>query len=392
MRRHSRFSRAQMIVVLTLALPTLLAGVGLSADLGVLYFNWVELQKAADAGALAGAQYLASPAPSPQSMPSPAANCPPGGGQDANAQSAACTYSTYNGALASEVSSTINPSNVPASVPAGVNTIQVLLNRPKVQTYFLRLLGIDSLGVKAAAMAMAPTCINNGGNGLFPIGMPATDTNNNTITYTNGQTVTLIEGVSSGNWEWLNIPSDYTAPACPATTTNSGGNSQLASTITTGCVDCSISVNSCVTPQTGYQNSKPVTTAIADRITSEANVTSTNGVQITNTGPGTWSNSGPPTDNGLQATTSNPPDPSLIPNGAPAYVTIPIVNWTTTNGGSATGEVTGIAVAWLDSFVQGGKNNQLTVTFINGSSNIQTGGGTCTSQSPPGLTQAELVQ
>ncbi|HVC43917.1 MAG TPA: pilus assembly protein TadG-related protein [Candidatus Binataceae bacterium] len=61
---HSvRFGRGQTAVILTLALPTLIAMIAFGTDIGVLYFNWLQLQKSADAAVLAGAVYLpANPA------------------------------------------------------------------------------------------------------------------------------------------------------------------------------------------------------------------------------------------------------------------------------------------------------------------------------------------
>jgi len=39
MNGRSRFAKGQMLVVFTLVLPVLLGGMGLAADIGVLYFN-----------------------------------------------------------------------------------------------------------------------------------------------------------------------------------------------------------------------------------------------------------------------------------------------------------------------------------------------------------------
>ncbi|MBF6559938.1 MAG: hypothetical protein IVW56_06575 [Candidatus Binataceae bacterium] len=58
-----RFGRGQTAVILTLALPSLIAMIAFGTDIGVLYFNWLQLQKSADAAVLAGAVYLpANPA------------------------------------------------------------------------------------------------------------------------------------------------------------------------------------------------------------------------------------------------------------------------------------------------------------------------------------------
>jgi uncharacterized membrane protein len=54
-----------MGAILTLFIGVLLGAMALSTDVGLLYFNWMQLQKAADAAALAGAEQLtAVPDPS----------------------------------------------------------------------------------------------------------------------------------------------------------------------------------------------------------------------------------------------------------------------------------------------------------------------------------------
>jgi Flp pilus assembly protein TadG len=60
MKHPARFRRGQTAVILTLALPTLIATIAFGTDIGVLYFNWLQLQKSADAAVLAGAVYLPS--------------------------------------------------------------------------------------------------------------------------------------------------------------------------------------------------------------------------------------------------------------------------------------------------------------------------------------------
>jgi Flp pilus assembly protein TadG len=55
--RKSR-SKGQIAAILMIVMPVLLGVMGLGADISVLYYNWVALQKAADAAALAGASQL----------------------------------------------------------------------------------------------------------------------------------------------------------------------------------------------------------------------------------------------------------------------------------------------------------------------------------------------
>jgi Flp pilus assembly protein TadG len=379
MKAQSRFAKGQMLVLFTLVLPVLLGGMGLATDIGVLYFNWGILQKAADASALAGAAYLvASPLPTPQAVPVAACpSYPGGGGQTADAQSAACTYVTYNGAKASEVTGISIPApNVPASVPAGVQTIQVALDRPNVPTYFLHMVGVSSLRAKAQAIAMAPTSICGSGNGMFPVGVPETLPGNVPWESTVGTNITLTEGTypqTSGNWEWLSIPNGFDAPSTP-TTTPSGGTSQLASTITTGCVNCQVNIGDWVTPQTGNSgNSNPITTAIDDRISSPVT-----GVTINSCNKNSCSNSGAPS-------LSNPPA------SAPQLVTLPVVNWSTASGGSSPIEVVGFITAWLKSYATSQGVTTLTITVTGSPANTQVNSGNC-APTYPGLTQAELVQ
>src|ERR1700737_5357441 len=59
MKPRSGYMKGQIGVVMTFAIATLLGAMALGADVAVMYFNWVQLQKAADAAALAGANYLA---------------------------------------------------------------------------------------------------------------------------------------------------------------------------------------------------------------------------------------------------------------------------------------------------------------------------------------------
>ncbi len=54
----SHFRKGQIAVVMMLLMLPLLSLIGLGADLGLLYFHWVLVQKAADAAVLAGAGYL----------------------------------------------------------------------------------------------------------------------------------------------------------------------------------------------------------------------------------------------------------------------------------------------------------------------------------------------
>jgi len=79
-----RNQRGQIFVLTTLVIATLLGAMALSTDVGLLYFNWMQLQKAADGAALAGASSLTG-------LPDNT------GTVAANAQSVAKGYACLNG-------------------------------------------------------------------------------------------------------------------------------------------------------------------------------------------------------------------------------------------------------------------------------------------------------
>lgn len=136
----------------------------MSADVGVLYFNWQRLQSAADAGAVAGAAYL----PSNPTL----------------AISTANVYVAKNGILAGEITST--------TVPANNLSLNIQLKRT-VPYGFALLLGLVSGSVSAQATAQIQTI--GKAFGVTPIGIDYR------TTYSNGQVVTLTQGqVGPGNW------------------------------------------------------------------------------------------------------------------------------------------------------------------------------------------------
>jgi Putative Flp pilus-assembly TadE/G-like len=125
-----------MMVVFALAAATLCGVMALCADVGVLYYNWVQLQKAADAAALAGANYLPN--------------------DTSKATTTATTYGTNNG---------ISDSDVFTATPINTNSqMQVTIKRT-VPYSFARTLGLTSGYVNVSAVATVPAPIStvNGG-------------------------------------------------------------------------------------------------------------------------------------------------------------------------------------------------------------------------------------
>src|SRR5262245_41771814 len=137
-----RFKRGQILVVFALALPVLIGSIALGADVAVLYFDWVQMQKAADAAALAGANYLP--------------------GDPAQAQTVAASFAENNGIAQSEIASTqVAPDDL---------SITVTLQR-SIPYSFGRVLGLTNANINAAATA-GIQANGEGARGVVPIGLP----------------------------------------------------------------------------------------------------------------------------------------------------------------------------------------------------------------------------
>ena len=136
MKRRGHFFKGQMAVVMTFAIATLLGAMALGTDVAVMYFNWVQLQKGADAAALAGAFYL-TPANSTQypidSVAVAAAGC---GGQPDDARKTACMYAAKNKMAVDAASLKIyEPAqNLPVTAPKP--NIQVWVKRSNLPYFF----------------------------------------------------------------------------------------------------------------------------------------------------------------------------------------------------------------------------------------------------------------
>ena len=284
-----------------------MALIGVSAlgtDVAVQYFNWVQLQKATDAGVLAGANYLPD--------------------NPAQAIATAEQLAEQNGVASSEISST--------TVAGDDMSITMQVQR-RVPYYFARALGLTSGSVvvqASAAPQFAPDTVNaptpgqvpaggdnNGNNGttccavggcaLIPIGL---DSNTR---YSDGAQITLQQGqIGAGNWDLLALG-------------GVGGNN-LRTNIANG-YNGMVSVNDWVTTEPGKKVG-PVDQGFQDRLTSAR---------------------------------------SLFPNATysqhsvadPRVLVLPVVNWGNINGRSQV-EVTAFASVFLESYSGG----QVTVHFI----------------------------
>jgi hypothetical protein len=208
-RRGHFFKKGQMAVVMTFAIATLLGAMALGTDVAVMYFNWVQMQKGADAAALAGAFYLI-PANVAQYPPaSVAAGCAT---QPDTAKQAACTYA-YNNNMAIDANNLKIAENVP---PASTQpNIQVWVNRPNLPYLFGKVIGLNTYSVSAIATGqdeyvgtysgpIFPIVFPCGGTcpGLGSIGSGLPESFGTKFVGTVGGT-----GTVSGNWQFLNAGS-----------------------------------------------------------------------------------------------------------------------------------------------------------------------------------------
>jgi hypothetical protein len=297
-------ARGQVGVILALAITTLLGAAALGADVAVFYYNWVQLQKASDAAALGGANYLPD--------------------NPSEAVTAANKLAENNGVLPAEIVST--------TVASDDSSITIRVQRT-VPYFFAKLLGLTSGTVTASASgapqyppstvgAGSPSqlppggdnngnngtyCANTGGCGFIPIGLDA-----NTV-YTDGHQITLQQGqVGAGNWDLLAL--------------GGVGGSNLRTNIANG-YSGPVSVGDWVTTEPGRKVG-PVDQGFQDRLTLANSADAS----------GTFSS-------------------HALSN--PRVLVVPVVDWEHQNGRSQV-EVTAFATLWLDSY-NGGK---VTVHFI----------------------------
>jgi Putative Flp pilus-assembly TadE/G-like len=301
----------QFIVIWTVAIVALLGAMALCTDVAVIYYNYVKLQKAADTGALAGANYLVTLDPAAPTV-TPAPGCTNAGG---DAQDVACTYAAKNAGSNADGSGppvwtdanfqTPAP-DAPAGLPTGTQTIEVTLTRDDIPAFFSRAVGwTKPFKVTVKAVAAIGTL---GSGCIWPAGLSPDGPTGAPWNY--GDPLTLYEGkvnssgqwdVGPGNWEWLNIG----GPGAKTLEQEISGN---------GCTQ--LSVGDQVTPDPG-EKWGPISSALG----------------------------------------------TLLANG-PVNVLVPIVDWTGAHGASTPIPVLGFAVIELTSFGKQGNDVHLNATFI----------------------------
>jgi hypothetical protein len=239
MKPRSGHMRGQIAVLMTITIAALLGAMALGTDVAVMYFNWIQLQKAADAAALAGANYLG---PNPQVFASTQVDnsCT---AQSDDPKKAACTYAVKNGMSTGEITLTEPNPSKPAP------NIEVSLTRSNLTYFFGKVIGLSTYSVAASATAQSNGPVGTVYQGLFPVGIQCnttcsagctctTDANGcqwstpsasctnlpikgaSSVTFSSDQIWLGTQGTSAysaGNWGWLNLPvsAGCTAPGGP---------------------------------------------------------------------------------------------------------------------------------------------------------------------------------
>lgn len=132
--------RGQMLPIVTGGLFVLIGFVGLAFDLGIARNTRRQMQNAADAAAVAAAQALAT------------------GGSYATAAQQAAAQNGFTSGQSTPMSS--YPVSITSAIPVGGNysgnadAIQVTISQLQ-QTFFLRVLGINSMAITASAVGLA---------------------------------------------------------------------------------------------------------------------------------------------------------------------------------------------------------------------------------------------
>ncbi len=290
MKLKSRYARGQVMVLYAVALAALLGVAALCTDVAVMYWNWLSMQKAADAAALAGAHYLPE--------------------DPTTASSQAVNYGELNGLTASEIGSPV--------IPANLSSITVNASR-YVPYNFGRVLGLNQQLIKVSATAAAggsPPCIGCPPNGspppatfgsyvgeygLIPVGLQYN------TPWVDGESIQLTEGGTGkngtygpGNWGSLALGGQ--------------GGANERSNLADG-YSGPLSIGDWVNSEPG-QKSGPIDQGISDRFSAA----------LSSDPAGTFS-SHTATD--------------------PRVAIIPLVDWNHPNGRSAV-QVMGFAMVWLD--------------------------------------------
>lgn len=300
MRKSFGSSKGQMAVVYAATIAGLCAALALGTDVTVMFINWQQVRKTADASAIAGATYLTG-----LTFPDSAVDSTCTGEAD-DAQKAACTYAVKNGLSASQVT---------MSEPTST-TLKVTAYETDLPYYFGKVFGLSNYNVGATAVAQGPGNIQTDTLGMFPVGFQCTKPCN--LSSIPGGPIKFglkfVDGLANGNWQWLSL--------------GGTGSSVLGTNVDTGATG-SYTIGQVINSAPGNKgNSSNVNTGLADRFARCKSVESQ--------------------ANFSEPCTTAAANPTDIPIGDPCLVVMPAVDFNGC-GGNCNLAIEGFALVYLDS-------------------------------------------
>jgi Flp pilus assembly protein TadG len=294
MQRLRTFSKGQFMILYGLAAVGLLGALALTTDVSIMYLNSFQLQKGADAAAIAGANFLTGIAFT--GVPSECSTQPD------DAKKAACTYALSNGLAVDANSLTLTE---PTS-----STIHVAAKRTSLPYYFGRAVGLNTYDIAVGSTGQASQAVGTVKSGLLPLGLQCTAPC--TLTSMDpGQSVAFgqkfVGGLAPGNWQWLAL--------------GGTGNNVLGTGIQSGATG-SYSLGNPVSSEPGNSGSSSnVVTGLAARLVACATIS--------------------------DPCTASGGNPNTIPYGDPCLVIVPAVDYHGCNG-SCDVTVEGFAQIYLE--------------------------------------------
>ena len=302
MKMFSKYSKGQTIVLFAGMIAALLGATALGTDVAVMYVNHIQMQKAVDEAAIAGANYL-SPSNGPAyTYAAPAGSPCRGAAFSDGAKQAACTYAANNGIAVDNNLTITEPST---------STIKVTALKTGLPYYFGGVVGKSTYSISVTATAQTSQSVNQVNRGLFPIGLQCAPTCT-PQSLVGGESVSFgakfVGGLSNGNWQWLD--------------TSGNGASGVGAAISGG-VSGTWTVGGNITTKPGNNASAgPVKTAFNARMAKCSTYASD------------------------PCSGTNPA--SILSPSDPCIVIVPIVNFATCGNGSCTMAIEGFGQVYIE--------------------------------------------
>lgn len=315
MRPHIKLAKGQTIVVMAMVIAVLVGAMALGVDVGLFYYNWMLLQKAADSAALAGASSLTALADPSGTIAASAVStakgyaCLNGINDPSNTNTTICPNPVVNASYVDQVAAT--------DVNAADTQLSIRLKR-RVPYFFGRALGLNSGDVAASATAQVSEGVGTFKSGMFPIAIQCDQPCNSTASLNPGQSVTfgmtLPGGLSRGNWRWLDLG-------------QGSGSSDVADAIANG-VQGTYSIGDNISStSTANLSYRAVLSGFQSRLNDHS--------------------SRFPTVDPSNVCTTGGGNPTNIPLGDPLLVTVPVANFSSGCSGVCTASIEGFAQVYL---------------------------------------------